>query len=404
MMHLFTILCGVFHLSAVVRSAAVEQDTGVISVTAGDNVTLKCFYDSQVAMHFSWYRQILGGGPELLSTIYKYDKPTKVSPWMEKNPRFSLQRMERTNHLLISDVQFSDSASYFCGSSHSNIVEFGDGVFLSVEAHLSAVVRSAAVEQDTGVISVTAGDNVTLKCFYDSEVAMHFSWYRQILGGGPELLSTIYKYDKPTKVSPWMEKNPRFSLQRMERTNHLLISDVQFSDSASYFCGSSHSNIVEFGDGVFLSVEGANLKEIDQRPAFKMVQPGSSVTLNCTVHTGSCDDKHSVYWFRQGSLKGILHTQGDRRKQVSTPGSPSQSCVYHLQKVNLSSSDTGTYYCAVASCGDILFGNGSKLLITDGAEEELRILVWLSIIRTGILLLFVTICLLVFLNKNRKKS
>lgn len=118
------------------------------------------------------------------------------------------------------------------------------------------MIQSAAVKQDTGVTSAFVGDNVTLHCFYDSQVAMHFSWYRQTLGSGPELLSTIYKYDKPSKVFPWMEKNPRFSVQREEGVNHLHISDVHFSDSALYFCGSSHSNIVEFGEGVFLSVQG----------------------------------------------------------------------------------------------------------------------------------------------------
>ena len=122
--------------------------------------------------------------------------------------------------------------------------------------HLSALIQSAAVKQDAGVISASVGDNVTLQCFYDSQVAMHFSWYRQTLGGGPELLTSIYKYDKPSKGFHWMEKHPRFYVQMKDRINHLHISDVHISDSATYFCGSSHSNRVEFGEGVFLSVKG----------------------------------------------------------------------------------------------------------------------------------------------------
>lgn len=129
-------------------------------------------------------------------------------------------------------------------------------MYLPDPVHLAAVIPSAAVKQDTGVLSARVGDRVTLHCFYDSQVAMHFSWYRQTLGGGPELLSTIYKYDDRSKVYRWMEDNPRFSVQRKEGVNHLHISDVHFSDSATYFCGSSHSNIVEFGEGVFLSVKG----------------------------------------------------------------------------------------------------------------------------------------------------
>lgn len=154
-----------------------------------------------------------------------------------------------------------------------------------------------------------------------------------------------------------------------------------------------------------LRIVGANLKGIAQGPVSETVRPGGSVTLNCTVHTGTCDTEHSVYWFRHGSHQGILHTQGDGWKHVSTAGSPPQSCVYHLQKMNLSSSDAGTYYCAVASCGEILFGTGSKLLVDGDAGDQMaqmRILVWLSIIRTGILLFFVAVCLLVYVTKSRR--
>ncbi|XP_054457050.1 uncharacterized protein LOC129093158 [Anoplopoma fimbria] len=228
--------------------------------------------------------------------------------------------------------------------------------------HLSAGIQSAAVKQDTGVISANVGDNVTLHCFYNTQVAMHFSWYRQTLGGGPELLSNFYKYDNPSKVFPGLEKNPRFSVQRKEGMNHLNISDVHLSDSATYFCGSTHSNTAEFGEGIFLSIKGASLKEIVQWPVSETIKPGGTVAFKCTVHSGTCDGEHSAYWFRHGSGQGVLHTLRDQCKHVSTPpGSPSQSCVYHWQKKNLSSSDAGTYYCAVASCGEVLFGNGSKL-------------------------------------------
>ncbi len=154
-----------------------------------------------------------------------------------------------------------------------------------------------------------------------------------------------------------------------------------------------------------LCIVGAKLKEIVQGPVSETIQPGGSVTFNCTVHTGTCDGEHSVYWFRHGSRQGVLHTHGDQWKQ--TPESPSQSCVYHLQKTNLNSSDAGTYYCAVASCGEILFGNGSKLLIEDDVEDQvaaMKILVLLSIIRTGILLFLVAICLLVYITKSRQKE
>ncbi|XP_039465576.1 uncharacterized protein LOC116316428 [Oreochromis aureus] len=268
--------------------------------------------------------------------------------------------------------------------------------------HLSAVIQSATVKQDTGVRFAAIGDNVTLQCFYESQVAMHFSWYRQFLGSQPKLLSTIYKYDKPSEVLHTLEKNPRFSVERKEGTNHLQISGVHLSDSATYFCGSSHSNMVEFGEGIFLSVRGANHQTIDQEPASMTIQVGDSVMFNCTVHTGTCDEEHSVYWFRHGSHPGIVHTHINTNKPVSVK-SPSQSCVYHLHKMNLSSFDTGTYYCAMSSCGEILFGNGSKLIIRGDVKDrdaEVKILVWLSIIRAGILLFFLPSCICVFVRKS----
>ncbi|KAG7240111.1 hypothetical protein INR49_027965, partial [Caranx melampygus] len=133
MMHLYLILGGLFYLSALIQSGQVKQDTGVVSARVGDNVILHCFLESQATMHFSWYRQTIGGRPELLSTIYKYDNPTKIFHSLEENPRFKVQLKEGINHLHISDVHLSDSATYFCGSSHTNMVEFGEGVLLSIK-------------------------------------------------------------------------------------------------------------------------------------------------------------------------------------------------------------------------------------------------------------------------------
>ncbi|KAJ8337711.1 hypothetical protein SKAU_G00366770 [Synaphobranchus kaupii] len=76
-----------------------------------------------------------------------------------------------------------------------------------------------------------------------------------------------------------------------------------------------------------------------QQPESESVQPGDSVTLQCTVHTETCAGEH----WGSGAV------------------SPTQSCVYNFPKRNLSLSDAGTYYCAVATCGEILFGNGTKL-------------------------------------------
>lgn len=85
------------------------------------------------------------------------------------------------------------------------------------------------------------------------------------------------------------------------------------------------------------------------------VRPGDSVTLQCTVLSDSqnktCPGDHSVYWFRSGSDKShpnIIYTNGNRHDECDTQ----KSCIYHFSK-NFSSFDAGTYYCAVATCGEI---------------------------------------------------
>ncbi|XP_021171543.2 uncharacterized protein LOC105925523 [Fundulus heteroclitus] len=266
----------------------------------------------------------------------------------------------------------------------------------------TAVIHSGPVNQDSGVRSAVAGENVLLRCFHASQASMHFSWYRQTLGGSPKLLANIYKYDEPSKAFHLLEKNPRFSVERGEGINHLHISNVQLSDSATYYCGSSHTNVVEFGKGVFLSVEGQKHLEIIQEPTSETIQPGCSVTFNCTVHTRTCEEGHAVHWFRHGAHQAVLHTHRNHCEISSAQQHSSQSCVYHLQKNNLSSSDAGTYYCVVAACGEMLFGSGSKLLI-DAKEQvsQTESLFGLLVFRSMILLFLLMICLFIFASKSQ---
>ncbi|XP_036067120.1 uncharacterized protein LOC118598497, partial [Oryzias melastigma] len=94
------------------------------------------------------------------------------------------------------------------------------------------------------------------------------------------------------------------------------------------------------------------------------IHTGDSVTLNCTVHTGSCDGEHRVYWFKDSGVShpGLIYThdQCEKNNNMQT-----HSCVYELHMDNLTESHAGIYYCAVVSCGHILFGHRTKLDLTD---------------------------------------
>uniref|UniRef100_A0A8C7LXU1 Ig-like domain-containing protein n=1 Tax=Oncorhynchus mykiss TaxID=8022 RepID=A0A8C7LXU1_ONCMY len=252
----------------------------------------------------------------------------------------------------------------------SLLLSLSPSLFLT-KFHGVAGTESSSISQKIGLMSANVGDMVVLRCFNAGDEGIMFSWYKQTFGNVPQLISTIYKYGRNATFYHEFKNNPRFSVEGGQGKNHLMIADVELSDSGTYYCGSDYGYKVEFGQGFILIIKGSRNMIILQQPVSESVQPGNSVTLNCTIHTETCAGEHSVYWFRHGSGEshpGIMYTHGERSDQCVKSlesVSPAQSCVYNLPKRNLSLSDSGTYYCAVASCGEILFGNGTKLDIED---------------------------------------
>uniref|UniRef100_A0A3Q4I1D3 Uncharacterized LOC102796927 n=1 Tax=Neolamprologus brichardi TaxID=32507 RepID=A0A3Q4I1D3_NEOBR len=230
-----------------------------------------------------------------------------------------------------------------------------------------AIFLTSNVRQESGFISANVGDNVTLRCIYEGDVAAMFYWYKQTLGQKPKLISSFYKHDKDGTFSEDFKNNPRFSLDSKNGKNHLTISNLQMSDSATYYCISCYAYKFEFADGATIHVKGSGLsiKALVQQSASETIQPGGSVTLNCTVHTGTCDGERSIYWFRkteESQQTGLIYTHGGGNDQCERKTeTQTNTCVYTLPMNGLNLSHAGIYYCAVASCGHILFGKGTKL-------------------------------------------
>ncbi|XP_030610050.1 uncharacterized protein LOC115797591 [Archocentrus centrarchus] len=225
---------------------------------------------------------------------------------------------------------------------------------------------SASHQQERHFVSANVGESVTLQCFYEANDATRFYWYKQSLGQKPQLISTQYVFKENGTFHGEFKNNPRFSLDSKTGTNHLHITDLQISDAGNYYCARRVSLILEFAEGTTVSVKGSvlNIKALVHQSASDTIQPGASVTLNCTVHTGTCDGKHSVYWFKDSeeSFPGLIYTHGGLNDQCERkPNKQSYNCTYNLPIMSPNMSHAGTYYCAVASCGHILFGNGTKL-------------------------------------------
>ncbi|KAG7465341.1 hypothetical protein MATL_G00175320 [Megalops atlanticus] len=239
-------------------------------------------------------------------------------------------------------------------------------------------VQSDVVLQPIPLMTARAGDRVILECFQTEGNADFVSWFKKTVGQRPRIIATSTPYAYAVFHNEF--NATRFAVTPGKREHHLSISGTSDADSATYYCAAVWNYEIFFGNGTYLMIKGSeqqksNSRTVVQQPVSEPLQPGDSVTLQCTIHTETCAGEHSVYWFRQSSGEsspGIIYTHGNRGdhcERSSGAGSPTQSCVYKLPKRNLSFSDAGTYYCAVATCGEILFGNGTRLDVQEGVNH-----------------------------------
>uniref|UniRef100_A0A3Q0QX97 Ig-like domain-containing protein n=1 Tax=Amphilophus citrinellus TaxID=61819 RepID=A0A3Q0QX97_AMPCI len=75
--------------------------------------------------------------------------------------------------------------------------------------------------------------------------------------------------------------------------------------------------------------------------------------------TVECPGEDKVHWFKGASEShpGIIYHGGIRKREKGR-------CDYSLSKNKTTPSDAGTYYCAVFTCGEILFGEGTEVEIS----------------------------------------
>ncbi|KAM7000525.1 uncharacterized protein LKV04_005380 [Tautogolabrus adspersus] len=162
--------------------------------------------------------------------------------------------------------------------------------------------------------------------------------------------------------------------------------------------------------GTFLQIKGPEpgittvVQDISQDP----VHPGDPMSLQCSVLSESknnkCPGKHRVFWFRAGSdttHPSVIYTHGNRPGgcEESPEAHSPQKCVYSFSKT-VSSSDTGTYFCAVAACGEILFGNGTKIDIKGADNRTIVIALFVVSAALAISLIFIAFLIHIIRTKS----
>ncbi|XP_026185571.1 uncharacterized protein LOC113144079 [Mastacembelus armatus] len=232
------------------------------------------------------------------------------------------------------------------------------------------------------VITVGLHEPVTFTCVLADEdfIRNGLQWYKQSVGDNLKLILTLRKNANPVYEAEF--SGSRFIVKHDKNISNLTIVRTIKEDKGMYHCAVRNWDKFSWS-GTHLSLKGNTQRtsnySVVQSTVSDPVRPGDSVTLQCSVLSDSesdtCPRNHSVYWFRAGSDEShpnIIYTDGNN--ECEKRSDTVKSCVYHFSK-NINSSDAGTYYCAVATCGQILFGNGTKLDIEQTASSAFIALV-----------------------------
>ncbi|XP_063339118.1 uncharacterized protein LOC134633977 [Pelmatolapia mariae] len=222
----------------------------------------------------------------------------------------------------------------------------------------SALIEMNEVPQQISLTAAKLGENVTLTCALSARDQGLFYWYKLNFG---YMVQTVAEgsFDKIL----FQKNNSRFSATKVGNVHSLIIRNVSKKDEATYFCQAGSSFSMTFKNGTILAVNDPKTQNtfvtMKQTREVEPVHLSNAVTLQC-------------------SLLSKNKTETDQ-------------CPYG------ETSDSGTYYCTVVTCGQILFGEGAKL----ETKEFLLVTV------LGVLLacsVFVNLALILTRKKKERKK
>ncbi|CAN9501328.1 unnamed protein product [Ophioblennius macclurei] len=165
---------------------------------------------------------------------------------------------------------------------------------------------------------------------------------------------------------------------------------------------------VQLGKGTFLMIHGVNMigDTVVQTPKFLSVAPGESETISCHVHSVHCAANDTdVTWMKNSISSGpeMIQSSGHEPSKCNPMGTGETTCVFDYSMQNLTPDDTGTYYCVVTVCGQLLLGNGTMVQVHD-TESFQPHPVTVTLIVSNCVLVLVVLFLLWRLCRKHKKS
>ncbi|XP_028272735.1 uncharacterized protein LOC114443024 [Parambassis ranga] len=259
-----------------------------------------------------------------------------------------------------------------------------------------SLVQTSEFDHQTSLTVAEHGDNLTLTCL-GIEYGM-FYWFKMDFG---YMAGSIVRgsFDRVTLEKSFDKR--KFMVEKVGNVYSLTITNVSKEDEAVYFCQTGSSYEIMIRNVTVLAVNDPKTKQksvyVKQSPNMKSVPLGDTVNLQCSLFSGNkentdqCPGNHSVYWFRagSGSYPGIIYTDRSSGEEQED-----RRCDYRLPKTIRGSADTGTYYCAVVTCGQILLGEGT----TVATKTFCPIVIVLTLLAVSVLVNF---CLLLTIMQKK---
>uniref|UniRef100_A0A3B4H5X2 Ig-like domain-containing protein n=1 Tax=Pundamilia nyererei TaxID=303518 RepID=A0A3B4H5X2_9CICH len=209
----------------------------------------------------------------------------------------------------------------------------------------SALIEMREIPQQMSLHEAKLGDDVNLTCVKNN--AEFSYWYKLNFG---YLLETVAKGTYGRISLSGQFNNSRFSATKVGHVHSLIIRNVSKEDEATYLCHAGSVYETEFINGTILAVKG----KVYLFYCFLFISVSKSKQIQTCIF---CPGEDKVHWFKGGSEShpGVIYHGNVRNKEDGR-------CDYSLSKTVTNSSDAGTYYCAVVTCSEILFGEGTKVV------------------------------------------
>uniref|UniRef100_A0A3B4YTV6 Ig-like domain-containing protein n=1 Tax=Seriola lalandi dorsalis TaxID=1841481 RepID=A0A3B4YTV6_SERLL len=247
--------------------------------------------------------------------------------------------------------------------------------------------------------TVCVGDDVTLTCARKGSGSLF--WIRTVSGKVPQVLGKTYSLEPV---------DPRIEATEERETFVLSIKKAKLSDTAVYYCMKIHQQKLIFLNGTDLRVEGTE-PDVTTVPTSDPVHTEASGCLQCSTLSDSetklCPEEKCVCCFGAGaeSQPSFNYTQGNSvcGYDKNPEGLSTKKCICTFLK-NVTSSDNGTYYCAVATCEQIISGNGSKLHSDESGLHAQKDNTVLFLLCAALAISLIVIAFLIYLIKQLKKS